>query len=97
MITQSPSKSWFLIGVGLLAPMIAARAARSLAGAGYQAITHEEPPKNPAHPEVALKEAVAWAVIAGAVGGLARMGAGRALAHTEVPAEGYDMDPALEE
>ncbi|MGJ8697939.1 MAG: DUF4235 domain-containing protein [Verrucomicrobiaceae bacterium] len=94
---STPSKSLLLIGAGLIAPILAARAARSLAGAGYHAVTHEAPPKNPAHPDVELKEAVLWAVIAGAVGGLARMGAGRALAHTRVPAEGYDMDEALEE
>ncbi|MFC7336805.1 DUF4235 domain-containing protein [Haloferula chungangensis] len=90
---KSPtSKSLGLIAVSLLAPAIAARAARSIAGVGYHAITKDDPPRNPAHPQVEWKDAVAWTVFSGIVGGLARLAVRRWMADTEVPAEGYDYE-----
>ena len=80
-----------LVAAGLVIPMIAARAARTAVGAGFQAVTHTPPPKNPAHPEVKLSDAVMWTVITGAVGGLARLGVRRYLAETAIPSEGLDL------
>ena len=84
-----------LLGLGIALPALAARLARSAAGAGYSAITHEDPPKNPAHPRVEWKEAIIWTVFSGAVGGLAQLAAQRWLARTKVPAEGFDMKSGL--
>lgn len=93
---QTSPKSLALVAVGLLAPAIAARAARSAAGVGYQAITRHDPPKNPAHPQVDWKEAIVWTVASGIVGGLARLATRRWLVETIVPSEGYDMEEELE-
>lgn len=91
------SKSLFLVGLGFLVPMLAARAARTLVGGGYRLITNEDPPKNPANPEVGWKDALIWAAVSGVVGGMSRLAARRWLAETFIPAEGDDMDEELEE
>ncbi|MDB4265174.1 DUF4235 domain-containing protein [bacterium] len=90
MKTPAPS-SLLLIGAGIIIPALAARAARSAVGVGYQAVTSDAPPKNPAHPHVDLRDAIIWTAITGALGGLARMGTRRYLAHTSIPAEGLDL------
>lgn len=91
------SKSIFLIGLGFLIPMLAAKAARSVAGKSYKAITHGDAPENPADPSVAWREALIWAAISGVVGGVARMSARRLLGETIIPSEGDDMDEELED
>lgn len=83
--------SLWLVALGLLIPAVAARAARLAAGAGYTAITHEDPPKNPEHPQVEWKEAIAWTIFSGAIGGLAQLVARRWLAGRSLPAEGYNL------
>lgn len=84
-------KSLTLIGLGLVVPALASRATRTLAGRGYESITKQEPPRNPADPGVEWKDAIIWTVISGIVGGLARLVARRLLAETRVPAEGRDF------
>lgn len=94
---KSPkSKSLLLLAAGIIVPIIASRAARELVTKGYTLATNKPAPKNPAHPATGLKEAVVWTVVTGAIGGLARMGSQRYLANTEIPAEGYDMDEAIQ-
>ncbi len=83
--------SILLIAAGFALPALAGRLANSAAGAGYTALTHEDPPKNPAHPLVSWKEAVAWTLVSGALGGMAQLIARRLLAKTSVPAEGAGM------
>jgi hypothetical protein len=85
-------KSLTLVGLGLLVPALAARATRSLAGRGYHAITQNEPPRNPADPEVEWRDAIIWTVVSGIVGGLARLVARRLLAESQVPAEGHGFE-----
>jgi hypothetical protein len=86
------TSSLALIALGLIIPTAAARLARSAAGAGYTAITHTDPPRNPEHPQVSWKEAILWTVFSGAVGGLAQLVARRWLARkTPVPTVGLDM------
>lgn len=85
----------FLVATGFILPSIASRLARRAMGSGYEKLTDNPPPRNPAAPEVDLKEALLWTALAGAVGGVARMATRRALADTPVPAEGHDMDEAL--
>jgi len=91
------TKSLVLIGAGLLLPMLAARGTRFLVGRGYTLITDEEVPLNPAHPEVAWREALIWAAVSGLVGGLATLTVWRLLAETMIPAEGDDMDEKLDQ
>lgn len=84
-----------LLAISFVIPMIGGKVARMLAGTGYHAITDLDPPKNPAHPDVEWKEAVAWTVVSGMIGGLARLMLRRWLASTSLPAEGldYNADP----
>ncbi len=81
-----------ILGAGLVLPMVAAHASRKVVGLGYRAITDKKPPRNPAAREVDWKDAIVWTVVTGAIGGLARLAVRRALAPTDVPAEGYDFD-----
>jgi len=85
-----------ILGAGLLLPMVAARASRKAVGLGYRTFTDREPPQNPAARDVDWKDAVVWTVVTGAIGGLARLAVRRALAPTDVPAEGYDYDDRAE-
>jgi hypothetical protein len=91
------SKSLLLIGIGFLVPMLAARAARTVAGRAYKLVTNEDPPKNPANPDVEWREALVWAAISGLVGGMSRLVARRWLAETMVPTEGDDMEEKIDE
>lgn len=86
-----------MIAAGLVLPTLVSRAARHLAGRGYQSVTNRKVPLNPAHPSVSLRRALVWSATAGAVGGLASMVTRRALAPTDIPAEGFDMPENLDE
>ncbi len=86
-----------LLGAGLVLPMIAASAARRLAGLGYRMVTDEDPPRNPAAREVEWRDAIVWSVVSGAIGGLARLSVRRVLAPSDIPAEGYDFKEKAEE
>ncbi|RKS80490.1 uncharacterized protein DUF4235 [Motilibacter peucedani] len=55
----------------------AAWAARKLVTTGWKLTTGNEPPANPEDPEVEWVEAVGWALLSGAVIGLARLAASR--------------------
>ncbi len=76
--------------------MIAAKASRKVVGSGYKLLTNNEPPKNPANPQVQWKEALIWAAVSGLVGGMSRLTARRWLAETIIPTEGDDMEEAQE-
>lgn len=86
-----------LLGAGLLLPMVAARASRKVVGAGYRLVTDEEPPQNPASPEVDWQDALVWTIITGAIGGIARLAVRRTLAPSRIPAEGYDFEAEAQE
>jgi hypothetical protein len=94
---KSNTKSLLFIGLGFLLPMLAAHFSRKAVGGGYRLLTHQDPPKNPANPEVEWKEALIWAAITGLVGGMSRLTARRWLAETMIPTEGDDMDEQMEE
>lgn len=96
-MNKPDAKSLFLIGLGILLPMIAARAARTAAGGGYKLITKKSPPKNPANPDVEWKEALLWAAVTGLVGGVSRLTARRWLAETIVPTAGDDLEEEIDE
>lgn len=69
------SKVWSLMG--LAATVSAAVAARKALTATWKVATGKKPPVNPAHPDVSINEAVAWATLSGVAVGLARMLASR--------------------
>ena len=90
------TKSLFFVALGILIPMAAARGARAVTGKGYSLVTDEDPPQNPADPEVEWREALIWTVVSGITGALARLVVRRALAETSLPSEGDDMDDEAE-
>ena len=67
--------AWKLLAAGAaaVATTVADRGVRS----AWKAATGDEPPANPMNPDVAWKEAVVWAVLSGAVIGIARLAAQR--------------------
>jgi hypothetical protein len=69
------SKVWSLMGLG--ATVGATIAARKALTTSWKVATGKEPPQNPAHPDVSIKEAIAWATVSGIAVGLARMFASR--------------------
>ena len=69
------SKVWSVMG--LAATMGATVAARKALTTTWKIATGKKPPVNPAHPDVSMNEAVAWAAASGLAVGLARMIASR--------------------
>lgn len=86
------NKSYFMIALGLVIPMIAVRASRDLTARGYKLITHEDAPRNPGAPNVQWSDALVWAAVSGLIGGLTRVATLRWLAATIIPSEGDDME-----
>jgi hypothetical protein len=58
---------------GGLSAILAGLAVRKVLVKGWHLATGNEPPSNPAHPETRLPHAIAWALVTGALVGLARM------------------------
>jgi len=75
----SGSKIWTVYG--LAATTAATFAVRKAMNATWKVSTGKPPPKNPAHPDVSIGEAVAWASFSGVAVGLARMMASRQAAN----------------
>jgi hypothetical protein len=71
----SGSKAWSAFA--LLATVGASMVARKAMTTSWKVATGKEPPQNPAHPDVSIGEAVAWATASGVAVGLARMLASR--------------------
>ena len=69
------SKVWS--GMGLASTVGATFAARKALTSTWKVATGKNPPVNPAHPDVSIGEAVAWATVSGVAVGLARMFASR--------------------
>jgi Protein of unknown function (DUF4235) len=65
--------------------------ARKVISFAWKKITGKEPPEHPEDPQVALGEAVAWALLVGAVGGTARLLATRATSRRQ---QDPDAEPA---
>ena len=62
---------WKVMGTG--AAIGAGILAKKLATASWKLGTGHEPPVNPEDPEVTWKEAIGWAVVSGAIVGVARL------------------------
>ena len=73
------SKVWS--AYGFAATLVAGLAARKALTTSWKVATGKEPPQNPAHPDVSIGEAVAWAAVSGVAVGLARMLATRKAAN----------------
>lgn len=67
--------TWKLLGAG--AAVLSGIAARKVITTGWKVTTGQEPPANPEDPDTAWVEALAWAVVSGAIIGVARMLAAR--------------------
>lgn len=76
-----------------IAAFVAAFAARKLITLVWRRAVGKEPPENPENPEVALAEALGWAVVTGVGTGAARLLATRATARRLRPAR-RDLRPA---
>jgi hypothetical protein len=74
-MAEDSSKVWTIFS--LVSALGAAAVARKVIDKGWKATTGKNPPENPADPDVATGEAVAWAVVTGALIALARMFAQR--------------------
>lgn len=75
----SGSKVWSIYG--LAATVLATMVARKAMNTSWKVATGKEPPKNPAHPDTSMAEAIAWATASGVAVGLARMLASRKAAN----------------
>ena len=69
------SKVWS--AMALASTVGATFAARKGLSSTWKVATGKKPPVNPAHPDVSIGEAVAWATVSGVAVGLARMLASR--------------------
>lgn len=80
--------------MSLASALGAAALARKALDKGWQLSTGRKPPANPADPDVAVWEAVAWSIVTGASVALARMFAQRRAANYYVKSAG-ELPPQL--
>ena len=82
--------------LALLASVLGALVARKGLTVVWKVARGKEPPANPEHPGVTWPEAVSWAVLSGAVVGVARLAAQKKVAATWHRSTG-SLPPGLEE
>lgn len=82
--------------MAMIATLVGAFVARKTLALAWRTATGKEPPANPEHPEVTWAEAATWAVVSGAVVGLARLVAQKKVAATWHRSTGH-LPPGLEE
>jgi hypothetical protein len=87
------SKVWSVFS--LVAVLAAAAVTKKVLNTSWTAATGKTPPANPADPDVDVREAVTWAVVSGALIGLARMAAARRAAGYYVKSTGH-LPPDLQ-
>ncbi len=87
------SKVWTVFS--LVSALGAAAVAKKVLDKSWTATTGKKPPENPADPDVAIGEAVAWAVVSGTAVGLARMLAQRRAASYYAKSTGH-LPPDLQ-
>ena len=87
------SKLWTVFSV--VSALMAAALAKKALDTGWKAATGKHPPENPADPDVAMGEAVAWAVVSGTFVALARMIAQRRAADYYARSAGH-LPPQLQ-
>jgi len=84
---EDSSKVWGIFS--LVAALVAATAARKVLNASWKAATGKPPPANPASPDVAMREALTWAVVSGTSVAVARMLATRRAAQYYARSTGH--------
>ena len=87
------SKLWTVFSV--VSALTAAALAKKALDTGWKAATGKRPPENPADPDVAMGEAVVWAIVSGTFVALARMIAQRRAANYYVRSAGH-LPPQLQ-
>jgi hypothetical protein len=93
MADSGSSKLWTVFS--LVSALGAATLAKKALDAGWRAATGKHPPENPADPDVAVGEAVAWAIVSGTFVALARMLAQRRAANYYAKSAGH-LPPQLQ-
>lgn len=91
-MADDSSKVWTVFS--LVSALGAAAVARKALDTGWRAATGKTPPENPADPDTAFGEAVAWAVVTGAAVAMARMLAQRRAAGYYARSTGH-LPPGL--
>ena len=91
--SKDSSKVWSAMSV--VSALGAAAVARKVLDKGWQLSTGRKPPGNPADPDVAVWEAVAWAVLTGASVAVVRMLAQRRAANYYAKSAGH-LPPQLQ-
>lgn len=81
------SMGWKLMGTG--SAILTGIAARKVATAAWTKGTGHAPPQNPESPDTTWQEALVWAVVSGAIVGVARMLAARKAADVYRSATGH--------
>jgi hypothetical protein len=87
------SRVWALFS--LVSALAGATVAKKVLNTSWKAATGKEPPANPADPDVAMREAVAWAAASGTLVALARMLASRRAANYYKKSTGH-LPPQLQ-
>jgi hypothetical protein len=82
--------------MAMIATLVGALIARKTLALAWRTATGKEPPANPEHPEVTWAEAATWAIVSGAVVGLARMVAQKKVAASWHRSTGH-LPPGLQE
>jgi hypothetical protein len=90
---KDSSKTWALFS--LVSALAGATVAKKVLNTSWKAATGKEPPANPADPDVAMAEAVAWAAASGTIVALARMLATRRAANYYQRSTGH-LPPQLQ-
>ncbi len=94
MAGSSSKMGWKVMGTG--SAILAGVLTRKLLTKTWSAVTGNEPPANPEHPDVTWPEAISWAVLSGVAVALARLVATRTAADRWVKATG-SLPPGLED
>ena len=89
----SGSKIWTVFSLG--SAIGAATLTKKTLNTTWKAATGKNPPANPADPDVAIWEAIAWATLSGTAIGIARMLATRRAAHYYARSTGH-LPPELQ-
>ena len=71
--------------------------ARKVISLAWKKITGKEPPEHPEDPQVALGEAMAWALLVGAAGGTARLLATRATSRRQPDSDAEPAEAAADQ
>jgi hypothetical protein len=86
--------TWKLLGTG--GAVLSGIAAKKVITTGWKAVTGHEPPANPEHPDTTWAEAIAFALLSGAIVGVARMLAARKAAEYYRKSTGH-LPPKMQE